>query len=341
MSRQLKGIAFLTFVLAILFYLFFQASKHSPALAQVNAFADDPYDAVGSFGVQFALFAALLSLIRAFRPYQSGRALDGQELLLWRGEYFSCLSIAATLVADIVAMIRHPSVWIGESAGYVLAALVGGMVLLTALTLWLIHRSIRNKRSPTARNVWSRAIGITVVSVLILALYPESWRESVLGELFTVLFGAAFLFVPVWAIGIAISPFPGTFFEDIIDDAIAVYRWLKAHAGPFAVLCALLEKLLGWPLVRSALRWLNPRRHTWNLVLLLGLVMGALLAVAEALGEGGFQQIGRFALVAAIFISLECAAVLLGYFLLAEPMGLFRRDSQDKMGQSTYPGGML
>jgi hypothetical protein len=48
MSRQLKGIAFLAFVLAVLFYLFFQVSKHHPALSQVNAFAEDPYDAIGS-----------------------------------------------------------------------------------------------------------------------------------------------------------------------------------------------------------------------------------------------------------------------------------------------------
>jgi hypothetical protein len=69
--------------------------------------------------------------------------------------------------------------------------------------------------------------------------------------------------------------------------------------------------------------------------------MGVVLALAEALGEGDLQQVGRFALIAAIFISLECAAVLLGYFLLAEPLGLFRRDSISKMSQSTYPGGML
>ena len=133
MSRQLKGIAFLAFVLAVLFYLFFQVSKHDPALSQVNAFAEDPYDAVGSFGVQFALFTALLSLVRAFRPYQADKALDSQELLLVRVEYFSCLSIALTLVADIVAMIRHPAVWIGRPTGYLLAALVGGMALLTVL----------------------------------------------------------------------------------------------------------------------------------------------------------------------------------------------------------------
>ena len=341
MSRQLKGTAFLTFVLAVLFYLFFQVSKHHPALSRVNAFAEDPYDAVGSFGVQFALFTALLSLVRAFRPYQSDKALDSQELLLLRGEYFSCLSIAVTLVADSVALIRHPAVWIGRPTGYLLAALVGGMALLTALVGWLIHRSTRNRRLPAAQNAWSRAIGIAIVSILILALYPEGWRESVPGELFTVLVGAAFLFIPVWAIGIAISPFPATLFEDVIDDLIAVYRWLKAHVGPFVVLCILFEKLLSWSFAYAVLRWLNPRQHTWNLVILLGIVMGVVLALAEALGEGGLQQVGRFALVAAIFISLECAAVLLGYFLLAEPLGLFRHDSTGKMSRSTYPDATL
>lgn len=141
--------------------------------------------------------------------------------------------------------------------------------------------------------------------------------------------GTAFLtFVPVWAIGIAISPSPGTFFEDVIDDLTAVYGRLKAHAGPFVGLCTLFEKLFGRSLVQSMLRWLNPRKHIWNLVVLLGTVMGMVLMLAETLGEGGgFQQIGRFALVATVFIGLECSAVLLGYFLLAKPMGLFRRDS--------------
>src|SRR5438094_1850842 len=150
MSKQLKGIAFLIFVLAVLFYLFFQVSKHHPALSQVNAFAEDPYDAVGSFGVQFALFTALLSLVRAFRPYQPDKALDSQELLLLRGAYLSCLSIAVTLVADVVAMTRHPSVWLGEPAGYLLAALVGGMTLLTALVGWLIRGSTRKRHSSSA-----------------------------------------------------------------------------------------------------------------------------------------------------------------------------------------------
>src|SRR6266849_4361493 len=93
MPRQLKVNACLTFVLAVMFYLFFQISKHQPALSQVNAFAEDPYDAVGSFGTQFAVFTALLSLVRAFRPYQPNKALDGQKVHLVRAEYLTYLSV--------------------------------------------------------------------------------------------------------------------------------------------------------------------------------------------------------------------------------------------------------
>jgi hypothetical protein len=326
MRGRLKVSALLTFVLAVLFYLFFQSSKHQPALSQVNAFADDPYDAVGSFGVQLALFIALLSLLRAFRPYQADRALDSQEQLLLRGEYLLCLSVAVTLAADIVAMIRHPAIWIGQSAGYVLAALVVGMALFTALVMWLLHYATQNRRSPSTPGTWTRAIGISFVSLLILTFYPESWRQSVPGELLTVLVGAALLFVPLWAIGTAISLAPGACFEDFIDDLIAVYRWLKAHIGPLVVLCSLFEKILNWSFVHAVLDWLNPRKHTWNLIILIGIIMGMMLALGETLGEGGGpHQIGRFAMIVAIFISLECIAILLGYALLAKPLGLFRK----------------
>ena len=64
--------------------------------------------------------------------------------------------------------------------------------------------------------------------------------------------------------------------------------------------------------------------------------MGFVLALAETMAEGGPQQIGRFAIVAAVFMGLEGAGVLLGYALLAKPLGLFRRDSGDKMSLGAY-----
>ncbi|BCL78295.1 hypothetical protein ccbrp13_07600 [Ktedonobacteria bacterium brp13] len=330
MSKRLRVAACLTAVLAVLFYLFFQVSKHNVALSPVNAFANDPYDSVGSFGVQFALFTALLTLVRAFRPYQANKALDGQQLLVVRGAWLSCLSVAVTLVADVVAMIRHPAVWVDLPAGYILAALLGGVALFTVLVGWLLHYWIRTMHVSPAKHAWSIAIGLCIVSVLVLALYPESWRQSIGGELFTVLVGIAFLFVPLWALENAIFPAPAVDFEDCIDDLASVYRWVKAHIGPFVICCNLLEKIFGWPFLYPVRDWLNPRKHTWNVAILLGIVIGIGLALGEAFGEGGgIQQVGRFALIASIFIGLECVGVLLGYSLLAKPIGLFRHDTND------------
>jgi len=140
MPKQYKVNACLTVVLAVVFYLFWQLCKQQSALAQVATFTEDPYDAVGSFGTQFAVFTALLSVVRAFRPYQLNMSVDSQQSLLVRGAYLTCLSVAVTLGADVVAMLRYPAVWVGVPAGYMLTALVGGMALLTALVGWRIHQ---------------------------------------------------------------------------------------------------------------------------------------------------------------------------------------------------------
>lgn len=84
----------------------------------------------------------------------------------------TCLSVAVTLGADSVAMLRYPSVWIGFPAGLLLAALVGGMALLTALVVWRIHHAASICTVPSAQQRWARAMGISLVSVIILAWYP-------------------------------------------------------------------------------------------------------------------------------------------------------------------------
>lgn len=328
MPGRLKVHACLTFLLAVLFYLFFQISKHNLALSQVNAFAEDPFDAVGSFGVLLALFTALLSLVRAFRPYQRDGVLDGQKALLVRGEVLTCLSVAVTLIADIVAMIRYPSVWVGFTAGYVLAALVGGLALLAVLVGWLVSGSRGRSVVLSGPGAWVRAVGVSLVGGVVLALYPDSWRQSIPGALFTVVVGMLCLFASVWALGAAISPATEEQYEDSIDDLASVYRWFKGHMGRLVVICNLLEKVQELPIVRPMLDWLNPRKHPWNLSILLGLCIGGGLALGEALGEGVSHQMGRFAIVVAIFVSFGCLGVLLGYLLLAKPLGIFRHASE-------------
>ncbi|MGB8644382.1 MAG: hypothetical protein WCF84_04045, partial [Anaerolineae bacterium] len=206
MSRTNRLYALAILLVAVLFFFFFDATKHNPALSQVNPFADDPYDAVGSFGVQLALLTALLSLVRAFRPYPSDVASDSRQALLIRGEYVSCLSVAVTLAADGVAMIRHPSLWVGSAAGLGLAGLIAGMAGAVALVGWRVYRAAPHPLAPPSRKVWMNAIAAGAVGLLILAFYPEAWRASVPGAIGTVLVGAATLFVPVRAFGLALSP---------------------------------------------------------------------------------------------------------------------------------------
>src|SRR5207237_9864288 len=97
MPKQYKVNACLAFVLAALFYLFWQINKHQPALSQVNAFAEDPYDAVGSFGTQLAVFTALLSVVRAFRSYQPNKVLESQKVHLLRADSITYFYVIVSL----------------------------------------------------------------------------------------------------------------------------------------------------------------------------------------------------------------------------------------------------
>jgi hypothetical protein len=327
MPKQYKVFACLTLVLAVVFYLFWQICKQQPALAQVATFTDDPYDAVGSFGTQFAIFAALLSMIRAFRPYQPDSVGDGQQVLLVRGAYFTGLSVAVTLGADIVAMLRYPSVWIGLPAGYILAALVVGMAFLTALVGWNIHHAARDSSVPPTHRGWIRAVGISLVGAIICALYPLNWHQDIpaggfgtIFILFTVVVGMVIFFASVWAWGMVISPSLEAYGEDFIDDLAALYGWLKVHVGRLSALLVPLEKILVSSLLRPIVNWLNPRKNRWFGIALVGIVIGAALAFGET---GLHTPVGSIE----VFAGIECLALLLGYAFFVKPLGLARRDS--------------
>lgn len=325
MPKQDKMYACLTFLLAVLFYLFWQICKQQPALAHVATFTEDPYDAVGSFGTQFALFTALLSIVRAFRPY-APETIDGQQVLFVRGAYLTCLSVAVTLGADTVAMLRYPSVWLGLPAGSMLAVLVGGMALLTALTGWGIHHIARESIVPYAHRRWARAIGISLVGAIICALYPENWNKGIpvgglwtVFILFTAIVGMVIFVVAAWAWDTAIAPPQETAAEDFIDDLAALYHWFKAHTGYFGILLIPFERVLGSSLLRPIVNWLNPRKDRWYGIALLGILIGLVFAF----GEGHLHpQIGLLT----VFVSIECLGVLLGYAFFVIPLGLARSD---------------
>ncbi len=316
-----KLVSLSVFLLAILFYIFFDRSKHVPSLAEVNPYAVDPYDAVGSFGNQFALFTGLLSLVRVFRPYTGDETIANQELLVLRGEIMTVFSIAVTIGADIVSMLRYLPIWTPSPAGRTLAAMVGGMAVVTALAGWLIFRY---SDSQLDRGSWKLGAIICPLYILILAVYPSLWDEGIVGGISTALLGMVLFFVTVWSLSIGISSEIDEPYDDFIDDLAAVYGWIKAHSNFVNGLSHKVEKFMDQLWIRSILGWLDVRKHAWNFVILMAIAMGFALAVGDAISEGASPIPGRFVIVMSVFIGIESAGILFGYALLARFLGIYR-----------------
>lgn len=131
-QNSLTAISCFSFVSAILFYIFFMASKHIPFLSVVAPFLEDPYDAVGSFAFQIALLAGILNLVRLY--LMKKYAVQGRELFVIRGNFVVAWSILITMVVDGIAVIkaglRQPS-----QAETVLYSAMLALSLLSAVIL--------------------------------------------------------------------------------------------------------------------------------------------------------------------------------------------------------------
>jgi len=326
--RQAKFATVMMCLLTLLFWIFFDASKHDPTLVKANTFAQDPYDAVGSFGVQLAMLSSLVSFVRILRPYPKGITYHSLLLVL-RGNAVSLLSIAVTLTADVIAMLRYLSEWTGSYAGWLVAIFIGGLMALTALAGWLVFHVGQSLNLLSGCRAWGKTMAVCLAGFLVLAVYPEAWRQSVPGGILTALVGMVLLFVLSSAIVNLVFSLDGRLkstdapYEDLFDDLVALYHWLQAHARFAAFVFDRTEKLSKISWVHSLINWLNPRKHTWNMVILAALGMGIALVMAEAIGEGVPNQ-RIILLVLAVFIGIEGAGVLLGYLLFRQFLGITR-----------------
>lgn len=293
-ARSLKLGSFFMFVLASLFCVFFMHAKHDSALAAVNAFANDPYDAIGSFGIQAAAFLGILCLVRAFRRLRLHSASVERQRLLLRTQTAAVLSVGVTLVADAVAMLRYPSLWIGKPAGYRLLALFAGMTLVTSVIGVWIHRTasaIQHPANPAGRK---RAVALSVSAALLLFFYPPIFSRGLIGVLLTAFVGTVILFVCMWAWTLALVP-----------------------ATPNALK----------PQLASASDSPARIKYRWAIVILVGILIGLFFVAGEASEGAGIPQ-GRLALVVSAYLGLETAGIMVGYGFLGRSLSLLRHDSQ-------------
>ena len=324
--RKLKTSALLVFGLSILFYLFFDFCKHAPGIEAANPFASDPYDAVGSFGLMLAMLAALLMLVRVFRPYPQTRMPPAQLLLALRAGAVTLLSVIVTLTSDAIGLARDMLTNGASPAAWRLADLVGGMTLLTLAVGWAFVRAARGAEVPSAPRPWVRTGIISVLVFLILNFYPLSWRDSgIPGGIFTALTGMALLFFQVWAFATAIFPVIEFAYEDVFDDLSAVFQGWKNRLGRLAAPLIWMEKATALPPMRKFIGWFSPRKHHWSLVVLVAVAMGVSLVLAETVVEGMPGNLGQLLMVICIYIGIGGTGVTLGYVLLAHFMGIFRK----------------
>jgi hypothetical protein len=284
--------AFLSLGLAGFFYLFFMTTKHDAALSPIIPFALDPYDAIGSFAVETAVFLALLSVVRTIRLARLERPDVMSVVFLARTHMGVVLAVLLTLVGDAIAMLRHWSSWTGRPATMELVLWLVGMMILGSLVGISVSFAARTISVPDKPWEWKRASLGAVAMIAILAFYPEQLIHNNVGELFTVVVGALLLFVPLWAWGKALLPSPEP-------------RPAKKRENSQ---------------VRS-------RLVQGMVVILLSIGVGLVLVLGESTESGGGGrgiQVFHALHVIGVYVGLEVAAVLIGYGLLKNHLGLFR-----------------
>jgi hypothetical protein len=316
--RQTRLLALVSVVLAVLFWIFFDACKHNPALAAAGVFLEDPYDAVGSFGIQLAGLAAMLALLRAFRPYSDE---EDRLAMVLRGSVVCLSAILVTLVADGIALLRFFPHWTTAPSGWILAALTTGFLVITLFAGGWVFRSGRSFHLISSPEFSWPALGAILLAGLFLAFFPDAWRENILGGIFAALSGMALLFLVSFSIVRWVFPIRRKPTEDVLDDLAAFYAWMRAHARRAGLLFDWIEAISTHRWVRRLTGWLNPRNSRWVVVILFALGMGLLLILLEATGEG-LPEYHRIILVFSVNIEIEGAGVLLGYALFNRYLGL-------------------
>lgn len=195
-----------------------------------------------------------------------------------------------TLASDVVAMARHPSMWVGASSRNKLIALVGGMVVVTVVVQFLIRAS-QEKLPERGAKDWKAAASATVLAIVVLAAYPEQLIHRTTTHLLTVVVGAIVLFAPIRPLLNALVPY-------------------KSDQGR-------MEKIPARGQFLTA-------GQRWGMAALAGALIGACAFLGEIGESSGAVPLNSLAFVASVFVGLGLAGLLIAYAFLREPLGLGR-----------------
>ncbi len=290
----------------------------------MNPFAEDPYDAVGSFGIQLGFTCAVLAALRAFRTDLKTESLTNRYTYTIRPMAVSQIAIIVVMLANAIALARYSSRWNGTEAGNDLVVITGGLFLLSSLFSYCLIRLARRRGVCSQNPLRQRQMVPFLILFGLLCLYPAFWRDGIAGAILSAIAGMLVLFLSVALLSKAMFPCPDIPEKDLIDDLNGIFRDLASTAGFLARRADSIEKRAGARRLRRFTDFFNPRLHEWNLLALIALLMGFSIAFAGIFGDGAGTGFGRALLVGVVFIVLESAGVFLGYALLKRFLGLVR-----------------
>lgn len=153
--RLYRATAYIT-VVAFVFWLFFAINKKGP-LGEINPFAVDPYDAVGSFAFQIAALLGVLNFARVLR-LRMDAGQDGKARLVERGNALVLAAVAVTLAADVVAELRNP--FAASYGGTVLLIELAGMIVIALAAVAAHVYALRGVQLPDVPRDLTPADGI-------------------------------------------------------------------------------------------------------------------------------------------------------------------------------------
>jgi hypothetical protein len=323
------------FLFSVVFIWFFFYCKHNSLLSEVNVFNFDPYDAVGSIAIQISFVAAFFSTLRIFAVTNIEVKPSYHLIMILRGNLVSLLSILVTMISDIIALVRFRKIWINSSSGIFLSAMVISFMLITViLILWTLKPDLAKNLKIrynmfSLKNLWSLA------GFIIIAFYPVPgpFKKSILWAVFTAYLGMAIQIMIVRNLVFLIFPSEEISGSDLISVMNEVYLGVKSRITFLKPFFDYVEKGLKNMKAKPLINGLNPRKHRWNLIILIILFTGTALAFLEGFGEEWIGFTKKSLLLFSVYLGGESAIILLFYGLFGSYLGMVNRE------KSAYSNG--
>lgn len=158
----------------------------------------DPCDAVGVFALAAMFLIVLVSVARIFHSDAKGFSSVAQRFYAVRSQQAFALAGFAVLGADVIALARHPSMWVSAEWRNQLLAWLGVLGITSALIQLLVWAEQRS-RSHVPSIQWKRVGLVVVLTTLALAISPE-WDldfSSQTAHILTVALGAIVVLIPM------------------------------------------------------------------------------------------------------------------------------------------------